>query len=83
MGNTVWWIILESAGREMGAVGHEQFQKPAEKTQIPKPGGADSGARGAQSDPELAKVVTAWASLPTDCKRQITALVAAGLKRAR
>ncbi len=71
----------------MGATGLELRRFPSENTEVPASGGSKSGNKDAPSggspgavkpaDPDLARVVAAWATLPPAIKAGIVALVKA------
>jgi len=70
--------------RGMGGKGLEHPTESPGKTALAKPGGAESGARGApegrtdtRADPDLAAVIHAWPALPDVLKAGILAMVRA------
>ena len=62
----------------MGRVGHEHPPLPVSKTPISAEGGAKSDAHNAPNtlcDPDLARLVKAWPSLPKHIKTEINRLI--------
>ena len=64
----------------MGDEGLEKTRKSPGNKRIGSVSGAQSGAVGADCDPELARIVEAWPGLPAGVRRKVLAIVEGSLE---